>query len=67
MTAIQQFKYIRRQIHLFRKHNITLTKQAVIVVLAVAFVLYAVFFSNVPPIHDFFHGLRHAVGILPCH
>jgi hypothetical protein len=39
----------------------------VIVVLAVAFVLYAVFFSNVPTIHDFFHGLRHAMGILPCH
>jgi hypothetical protein len=29
--------------------------------------LYAVFFSNVPTIHDFFHGLRHAMGILPCH
>jgi hypothetical protein len=67
MTARHQFKYIRRQIHLFRRHNITLTKQAVIVVLAVAFVLYAVFFSNAPPIHDFFHGLRHAMGILPCH
>jgi len=67
MTAIVQFKYIRRQIHLFRKHNITLTKQAEIVVLAVAFVLYAVFFSNAPTIHDFFHGLRHAMGILPCH
>ena len=67
MTTIQQFKYIQRQIHLFRKHNITLTKQAIIVVLAVAFVLYTVFFSTVPTIHDFFHGLRHAMGILPCH
>ena len=67
MTTVQQFKYIQRQVHLFRKHNITLTKQAVIVVFAVAFVLCAVFFSNVPTIHDFFHGLRHAMGILPCH
>jgi len=67
MTTIQQFKYIQRQVHLFRKHNITLTKQAIIVVCAVAFVLYAVFFSNVPTIHDFFHGLRHAMGMLPCH
>jgi hypothetical protein len=39
----------------------------VVVVLAVGFVLYAVFFSNVPAIHDFFHGVRHAIGILPCH
>jgi hypothetical protein len=38
-----------------------------VVVCAVAFVLYAVFFTHVPPIHDFFHGLRHAMGILPCH
>jgi hypothetical protein len=30
-------------------------------------VLYAVFFTNVPPIHDFFHGLRHAMSIIPCH
>ena len=67
MTTIQQFKYIQRQVHLFRKHNITLTKQAVIVVLAVAFVLYAVFFTNVPTMHDFFHAARHAMGILPCH
>jgi cobalt transporter subunit CbtB len=67
MTTIQQFKYIQRQVHLFRKHNITLMEQAIIVVCAVAFVLYAVFFSNVPTLHDFFHGLRHAMGILPCH
>ena len=67
MIPIYEFKYIKRQLHLFRKHNITLTKQAVIVVCAVAFVLYTVFFSNVPTIHDFFQGLRHAMGILPCH
>jgi hypothetical protein len=67
MTSQQQFRYIRRQLTIFRTHHITLTKQAVVVVCAVAFVLYAVFFTHVPPIHDFFHGLRHAMGILPCH
>jgi hypothetical protein len=67
MTHKSQLRYIQRQLLLFRKHNITLTKQAVVVVFAVAFVLYTVFFTNVPPIHDFFHGLRHALGIIPCH
>lgn len=67
MNTGQQFQYIQRQLHLFRRHNITVTKQAVVVVLAVGFVVYTVFFSNVPAIHDFFHGLRHAMGILPCH
>jgi hypothetical protein len=42
-------------------------KQAVVVVCAVAFVVYAVLFTNVPSMHDFFHGLRHAMGIIPCH
>ena len=67
MTSKQHVKFVQKQLSIFRKHNITLTKQAVVVVLAVAFIVYAVFFSNVPPIHDFFHGLRHAMSIIPCH
>jgi cobalt transporter subunit CbtB len=67
MTSKSQWRYVQKQLTIFRKHNITLTKQAIVVVLAVAFVLYAVFFTNVPPIHDFVHGLRHAMSIIPCH
>lgn len=67
MTTKQQFKFVHRQLTIFRKHHISLTKQAVVVVFAVAFIVYAVFFSNVPAIHDVFHGLRHAMGIIPCH
>ena len=67
MRQVEQWRYIRRQVHVLRRHHITLTKQMVIVVLAVAFVLYGVFFTDVPPIHDFFHHVRHAMGILPCH
>lgn len=62
-----QFSYIHRQLYLFRRHHITLTKQAVFVIVAVGFVLYSVFFTEVPPIHDFFHKLRHAMSIIPCH
>ncbi len=30
-------------------------------------VLFTALFATYPPIHDFFHGLRHALMIIPCH
>lgn len=30
-------------------------------------VLFTLLFTTYPPIHDFFHGLRHALMIIPCH
>ncbi len=66
-SARRQFTYIRKQLHIFRKHNVSTVQQAVILIAACAFVVYAVFFTNVPTIHDFFHELRHAMGIIPCH
>jgi hypothetical protein len=30
-------------------------------------VLYSFLFTNVPTLHNFFHELRHALGIIPCH
>lgn len=30
-------------------------------------VLFTLLFTAYPPIHDFFHGLRHALMIIPCH
>lgn len=67
LSLVQQFAYIRRQAHLFRRHNIALTTQACILVAACAVVLYAVLFTNVPTVHDFFHAVRHSLGIIPCH
>jgi hypothetical protein len=66
-TPQQQFKYIHRQLYIFRKHHVSVVKQALILIVACSFVLYSLFFTNVPAIHDFFHELRHALGIIPCH
>jgi len=33
----------------------------------VAMVVYVTLFSNYPPAHDFFHELRHALYVIPCH
>lgn len=30
-------------------------------------ILFTTLMSTYPPIHDFFHGLRHALMIIPCH
>lgn len=32
-----------------------------------AVVLFVSLFSTYPAAHDFFHGLRHALMIIPCH
>ena len=66
-SPVQQYRFIRRQFHIFRRHNISIMKQAIVMLAASAFVLYSIFFTNLPAIHDFFHGLRHALGIIPCH
>jgi cobalt transporter subunit CbtB len=39
---------------------------AIVLALA-AVVLWAVFLSNYPPIHDAFHELRHSMYVIPCH
>lgn len=33
----------------------------------VSVVLFVTLFSTYPAVHDFFHGLRHALMIIPCH
>ncbi len=57
--------------HQHQSQTLTLTHhlfvQAAIVVVLVALVLWAVLFTNYPPLHDSFHQLRHALYIVPCH
>jgi hypothetical protein len=67
MTRRQQFRFIRRQFYMFRRHNITIVKQALVMIAVTTFVLYSFLFTNVPTLHNFFHELRHALGIIPCH
>lgn len=32
-----------------------------------AVVLHAVLFTTYPPVHDYFHELRHSLMAIPCH
>lgn len=41
--------------------------QIAVFLAVVALVFWALFFTNYPPIHDFFHELRHNLYVIPCH
>ena len=41
--------------------------QVAIIFFVVAAVLYSILFSEYPAVHDYFHHLRHALSIIPCH
>ncbi len=38
-----------------------------LVLLVAAVVIWAVFFSTYPPVHDLFHELRHSLYVIACH
>jgi cobalt transporter subunit CbtB len=41
--------------------------QGGVALLMVGILLYTVFFSTYPAVHDFFHDFRHSMLIIPCH
>jgi hypothetical protein len=43
------------------------TQQIFVFFSLMSVVLFTLLFTTYPPIHDFFHGLRHALMIIPCH
>lgn len=55
--------------HRHEKKSIALsmTVQLALVLIMVGVVLYAVLFTTYPPVHDFFHELRHSMLLIPCH
>ena len=52
-----------------RRLNVMLNvfAQVGLVLFVVAVVLWTVLFTNYPPVHDFFHELRHGLYVIPCH
>ena len=60
-------KQAKRHIKLSQTLNLSLATQALILLSIVGIVLYTVFFSTTPNIHDYFHELRHGLMLIPCH
>lgn len=62
-----QYSYIKKQIHIFKKEKTTLVTKALFYTATLQVIAYVVFFTEYPAIHDYFHELRHALSIIPCH
>lgn len=43
------------------------TMKVVVFLSLMSVVLFTTLLTAYPPVHDFFHGLRHALMIVPCH
>lgn len=41
--------------------------QCAAVLALLGFAVYAILFTTIPTLHDFFHQFRHAMAIVPCH
>lgn len=47
--------------------TLNMVVQISIVLAVTALVVWAVLFSSYPPVHDYFHELRHSLYVVPCH
>lgn len=57
----------RRHLRITRRMNISLLRKAFIMLAIVGVVLYTMFFTTTPFVHDYFHELRHSLMLIPCH
>jgi cobalt transporter subunit CbtB len=60
-------RWISRYAHEHFRVNLNLKVQLAILLSLTGLVLYTVFFSTLPVVHDAFHAIRHALAIIPCH
>ena len=61
------YKLARTHVKILNRLNLNIFYKSVIFLAIVGVVLYAVFFSTYAPVHDYFHGIRHGLMIIPCH
>jgi hypothetical protein len=63
----KEFGFINHQVKIFKKQKTSLITKALFYTSVLSISVYVVLFTNYPPIHDYFHGLRHALAIISCH
>lgn len=66
-TVPSVFTQAKRHVRIAKKLNFTATHKMLIMLSIVGIVLYTMFFSTMPAVHDYFHGLRHSLMMIPCH
>ncbi|HYX39066.1 MAG TPA: hypothetical protein VE954_38670 [Oligoflexus sp.] len=57
----------RRHLRITRRLKINVLHKSLITLAIVSIVLYTMFFTTTPLVHDYFHELRHGLMLIPCH
>jgi len=57
----------RRHLRITRHLKMGLLQKSFITLAIVGIVLYTMFFTSTPFVHDYFHELRHNLMLIPCH
>ncbi|PCI24926.1 MAG: hypothetical protein COB67_11235 [SAR324 cluster bacterium] len=63
----KEFRFINHQVNIFKKQKTSLITKALFYTSVLTISAYVVLFTNYPMVHDYFHELRHALAIIPCH
>jgi len=67
MTKKTVFKQAAAHVKLTKTLHASVFAKAFLLLAIVAVVLYAVLFTTYPPVHDYFHNIRHSLMAIPCH
>ncbi|MCP4298689.1 MAG: CbtB-domain containing protein [Proteobacteria bacterium] len=65
--TLKDFRFINHQVKIFNKQKTSLITKSLFFTSVVTLSIYVVLFTTYPPIHDYFHEIRHALAIIPCH
>lgn len=57
----------RRHLRITRKLKLSTSRKALVMLSIIGIVLYTMFFTTMPVVHDYFHELRHSLMMIPCH
>ena len=60
-------KTAKRHVKLSQTLKLSVFTQGLVLLAIAGIVLYSIFFSTYPDIHDYFHELRHGLMMIPCH
>ena len=61
------YKQARTHMRMTQRLKLSITRKALIMLSIIGMVLYTMFFTTTPFVHDYFHELRHSLMMIPCH
>lgn len=65
--AQKVYTQAKKHIRLLQTLNLSVFTKGAVLLAITGIVLYTVLFTTYPPVHDYFHELRHGLMVVPCH